>query len=107
MRNDIHPKYNQGIKITCVSCGKVYTVGSTKDAISVELCSNCHPYYTGKENVLIDRDNMVDKFNKRLLAAKANDGISRRKKKQQRAGTAAYSPEQKLTLKDMLKKSQR
>ncbi len=109
MRTNIHPKYNQGVKVTCASCGKTYTIGSTKESISIELCSNCHPYYTGKDNVLIDRDNMVDKFNKRLQAAQASaqDGISRRKKKQARGATASYANEPKLTLKDMLKKTQR
>lgn len=61
MQADIHPKYNQ-IEVTC-SCGNTFTTGSTlgKDALSIEVCSACHPFYTGKQK-LVDTAGRVDKF---------------------------------------------
>lgn len=69
MKKDIHPKFNLATKATC-SCGATYTVGSTTDAISVEICSSCHPYYTGNEKI-IDAAGRVDRFKKRAAAGKA------------------------------------
>lgn len=61
MQADIHPKYNQ-VEVTC-SCGNTFTTGSTlgKDALSIEVCSACHPFYTGKQK-LVDTAGRVDKF---------------------------------------------
>ena len=67
MQKGIHPKYNPSAKATCV-CGAVFTVGSTKDELNVEICSACHPFYTGKENIL-DTAGRLDRFNKRRAAA--------------------------------------
>lgn len=68
MKKDIHPKYNNKSKVTC-ACGAVFEVGSTLDEINVEICSNCHPFYTGNEKVL-DTAGRVDRFKKRQAAAK-------------------------------------
>ena len=61
MQADIHPKYNQ-VQVTC-SCGHTFTTGSTlgQDALSIEVCSQCHPFYTGKQK-LVDTAGRVDKF---------------------------------------------
>lgn len=67
MKKDIHPKYHTKAKAVCV-CGAVYDVGSTKDDIRVEICSNCHPFYTGNEKVL-DTAGRVDKFKKKMEAS--------------------------------------
>ncbi len=67
MKHDIHPKYYQNATIEC-ACGSKTTVGSTKEHIEVEICAQCHPFYTGKEK-LIDAAGRVQKFQKR--AAKA------------------------------------
>jgi len=64
MKKDIHPKYHKKAKITC-ACGNEVQVGSTQEDIQVELCSNCHPFYTGKQK-LVDTARRVDKFQKRL-----------------------------------------
>ncbi|HOO47904.1 MAG TPA: 50S ribosomal protein L31 [Candidatus Paceibacterota bacterium] len=69
MKKDIHPKYNDKAKVTC-ACGATFTVGSTMDEINVEICSQCHPFYTGNEKVL-DTAGRVDKFKKRVAASKA------------------------------------
>jgi large subunit ribosomal protein L31 len=63
MQKAIHPKYNMKTKATC-ACGAVFEVGSTLDEINVEICSNCHPFYSGEEK-LIDTAGRVDRFNKR------------------------------------------
>jgi large subunit ribosomal protein L31 len=63
MKNELHPKYNPNAKFSC-ACGNNFTSGSTKEEIHVEICSNCHPFYTGKQK-LIDTAGIVDKFKKR------------------------------------------
>ena len=69
MKTDIHPKYNEKAKVKCV-CGNTFTVGSTKPEIDVEICYNCHPFYTGKEK-LIDTAGKVDRFKARRAKASA------------------------------------
>ncbi len=69
MKDAIHPTYFSKAKATC-ACGSVYEVGSTKEKIEVEICSHCHPFYTGKENIL-DTAGRVDRFKKRVVASKA------------------------------------
>jgi len=63
MREGIHPDYQQTV-IKC-ACGATYNTGSTKKDLHVEICSNCHPFYTGKQK-LIDAGGRVDKFKKRF-----------------------------------------
>jgi len=60
MKQKIHPKYNENIVAKC-SCGGEFLVGSTKEEIKTEICSNCHPYYTGKQK-LVDSAGRVEKF---------------------------------------------
>ena len=62
MKSDIHPKY-VGTSITC-ACGEVIETGSTRENIHVEICSKCHPFFTGKQK-LVDTGGRVDKFRKR------------------------------------------
>ena len=68
MKKDLHPVYFDKAKVTC-ACGNVFTIGSTKEAISVEICSNCHPFYTGNEKI-IDSAGRVEKFKARVAAKK-------------------------------------
>lgn len=68
MKAEIHPKYYDKAKVTC-SCGAAFTVGSTKEDIKNEVCSNCHPFFTGKEKTL-DTAGRVDRFKKRQAASK-------------------------------------
>lgn len=63
MKADIHPQFYTNVPATC-ACGAVFSVGSTKEKISVEICSNCHPFYTGKEN-LLDTAGRVERFKAR------------------------------------------
>jgi large subunit ribosomal protein L31 len=69
MKADIHPTYYSKSVFTC-ACGATYTIGSTKESVQVEICSKCHPFYTGAEKVL-DSAGRVDKFNTRKAAAGA------------------------------------
>ena len=65
MKKDIHPKYYAKAKVKC-ACGATFVVGSTKPKISVEVCSSCHPLYSGKEKI-IDTAGRVERFKKRLM----------------------------------------
>ena len=67
MKNGIHPK-SQDAKIIC-ACGEVIETRSTKPEIRVEVCSKCHPFYTGKQK-LVDSGGRVDRFNKRFNMGK-------------------------------------
>lgn len=62
MKEGIHPVYHEAT-VTC-NCGNTFTTGSTKEEIHVEICSKCHPFYTGKQK-LIDTGGRVDRFKKR------------------------------------------
>jgi len=64
MKKNIHPKYYDNAKVVC-ACGNTFTVGATKEFIEVEICSKCHPFYTGKEKI-VDALGRVEKFRKRL-----------------------------------------
>ena len=63
MKKDIHPKYVD-CTVTC-ACGEVIKTKSTKGDFKVEICSKCHPFYTGKQK-LVDTGGRVDRFKKRL-----------------------------------------
>jgi len=63
-KKDIHPKYYPNAKVKC-SCGNEFTIGSTKENIEVEVCSSCHPLFTGKERIL-DTMGQIQKFKNRL-----------------------------------------
>lgn len=86
MKKDTHPEYFKDAKISC-ACGNIMTVGSTKKEIKVELCSNCHPFYTGKQKI-VDTARRVEKFAKRL-EKKKTAGAIRKGKKVKRAERAA------------------
>jgi large subunit ribosomal protein L31 len=62
MKEKIHPKYTDST-IVC-ACGNIVRTRSTKPEIKVEICSNCHPYFTGKQK-LVDSAGMVEKFKKK------------------------------------------
>ena len=63
MKKDIHPQYEEAT-VHC-SCGNTFTTRSTKKELHVELCSQCHPFYTGKQK-LVDSGGRVDRFKRRL-----------------------------------------
>ncbi len=63
MKADIHPNYYPKAKVIC-ACGNTFTTGSTVEEMHVEICSACHPYFTGKQKVM-DSAGRVDRFKKR------------------------------------------
>lgn len=63
MKAEGHPKYFTNAEVTCV-CGNKFTTGSTQKDIKVEICSNCHPFYTGTQK-LLDVEGRVERFQKR------------------------------------------
>ena len=66
MRKGIHPDYVEA-RVTC-SCGEAFVTRSTKESIRLDICSNCHPFFTGKQK-LIDTEGRVDKFRKKYNKA--------------------------------------
>lgn len=63
MKDKIHPKYYPAAKVTCF-CGNTFTVGSTKPELRVEVCSKCHPFYTGGQRI-IDTEGRVERFKRK------------------------------------------
>ena len=80
MKKDIHPQYYPNAKVRC-ACGATFTVGSTKPEIQIEICSRCHPFYTGKEK-LIDTAGRVEKFKARREKAVAKSKTNTKQKKE-------------------------
>jgi large subunit ribosomal protein L31 len=64
MKEGIHPTYYPEAKVIC-SCGNTWTTGSTQESIRTDVCSNCHPFYTGEQRI-VDTAGQVDRFMKRL-----------------------------------------
>ena len=86
MKKDIHPKYYTDAKVVC-ACGNTFTTGSTKPEIRVDLCSACHPFYTGKQK-LVDTARRVEKFQARVAASGKITG-NRTSKKEKLVAKAA------------------
>jgi large subunit ribosomal protein L31 len=68
MKEKIHPKYFQDAQVVC-SCGNTFTTGSTRKQVRVELCSKCHPFFTG-ERKMIDTAGRVERFKQRYKLPK-------------------------------------
>jgi len=71
MKDGIHPKYGQ-TRIAC-HCGATFNAGSTKEDISVEICSKCHPFFTGKQK-LIDTAGRIERFRKKYEKFQSTEG---------------------------------
>jgi large subunit ribosomal protein L31 len=70
MKNEIHPEYKE-TSIKC-ACGSEVTVGSTKNDITVEICSKCHPFYTGKQK-LVDSAGRIERFRRKYAKFQKDD----------------------------------
>jgi large subunit ribosomal protein L31 len=68
MKAEIHPTYYPDAKVTCASCGTTWTTGSTRKELRVDICSNCHPFFTGEASRILDIEGQVDRFYKKLSA---------------------------------------
>ncbi|MFH1233661.1 MAG: 50S ribosomal protein L31 [Patescibacteria group bacterium] len=78
MKKDIHPKYYPDAKVIC-ACGNNFSIGSTLPELKVEICSACHPFYTGKQK-LVDSARRVEKFQAKM-EAKTKVAVDRKGKK--------------------------
>ncbi len=89
VKEKIHPTWHPEARVHC-ACGNVFTTGSTLAAINVEVCSACHPLFTGQQKFL-DTAGRVDKFNQRLAAAdkKRAEASDRKRKKAEAAALEA------------------
>jgi large subunit ribosomal protein L31 len=78
MKKDVHPQYYPKAKVVC-ACGNTFTVGSTSPELHVEICSMCHPFYTGKQK-LVDSARRVEKFQERLAKKESVAALRKGKK---------------------------
>jgi large subunit ribosomal protein L31 len=79
MAKSISTTYYPEATAKCLNCGSVYTLGLTQESFTLEICGNCHPFYTGKE-VLVDTAGRVDKFMKKLSLQKDSSASASSKK---------------------------
>ena len=71
MKDKIHPKYYPNAQVIC-ACGNTWTTGSTRETIRTDMCSKCHPFYTGEQRI-VDTEGQVDRFYKKLEARKQHE----------------------------------
>jgi large subunit ribosomal protein L31 len=84
MKAKIHPKYYANARIIC-ACGNTWTTGSTLPEIKVDICSSCHPFYTGEQRI-VDTAGQVDRFMKRLeRTAETSEQVRLQQETQRRA----------------------
>lgn len=98
MKANIHPQWFNDAKVTC-ACGNTFTVGATKPELRVEICSKCHPFFTG-EMKFVDTQGRVEKFQVKQKAAQAKAGELAEKKKKKEERVAAIRNQK--SLKEML-----
>ncbi|MBI2033290.1 MAG: 50S ribosomal protein L31 [Candidatus Levybacteria bacterium] len=95
MKAQGHPQYFNEAQVVCV-CGNHFTIGSTQEIIHVELCSNCHPFYTGEQR-FVDSASRIQKFQKKQQVAVSYQG--KKQKKQEENKKRQEGPK---TLREML-----
>jgi large subunit ribosomal protein L31 len=104
MNKKIQPKVYTNCVVTC-ACGNTFITTSTEEKITVDICSACHPFYTGKQK-FIDTEGRIEKFQKKMNLAKG--GVSAKKtKKAKISGDGQTSAEKRKTLKEMLEEAQK
>lgn len=90
MKEGIHPTFYADAVVVCGSCGTTWQTGSTKKEVHVDICSNCHPFFTGTQRI-VDTAGQVERFSKRLAARETltPEGDARMSKRQRRAAERA------------------
>ncbi len=101
MKQGIHPNWHENAQVTC-SCGHTFTTGSTQAKLEVDICSKCHPFYTGEVR-FVDRQGRVDKFLKKMQAAEAVKAAAAKKGAKK---IEEKAPENTQSYKDILRQSQ-
>src|SRR3990172_11875961 len=94
MKKDIHPTYHSDAKIIC-ACGNVIKTGSTAKEMKVEICSACHPFYTGKKKIM-DTTGRVDRFKKLVEKTSVRKEAITKARKAKKSGVAEKTPKVKL-----------
>src|SRR5258708_39023489 len=95
MKANVHPQYFENATVICV-CGNRFTTGSTQEIIHVELCSNCHPFYTGEQR-FVDAGSRIQRFQK-----KQQVGAQYQATKQKKADDKKKKDEAPKSLREML-----
>lgn len=103
MKKDTHPEFKE-TTIEC-ACGKVFKTKSTKTGLEIEICSNCHPFYTGKEKI-VDKMGRVEKFNKKREKAEKAKG-EKAKKEQKKAQKEEQEKKEEAKKEDKEKKAKK
>ncbi len=98
MKANIHPQFNTEAKVSC-ACGNTFTTGSTLAEIRVDICSKCHPFFTGQQK-FVDTLGQVDKFQKKTESSKLQ--MEERKKIIEMRKAKATAVSDKPSLKDLL-----
>lgn len=104
MKQGIHPDWYSEAKVTC-ACGNTFTTGSTVPVIRVELCSNCHPFYTGQQK-FADTLGQVDRFVKKMETSKVKQE-ERKRIMETRKSKVAQKKTERPSLKDLLMQARR
>lgn len=99
MKQGVHPEWFSEAKVTC-ACGNTFVTGSTLPEIRVEICSNCHPFFTGQAK-LVDTLGQVEKFQKRMEVSKTKQA-ERSRILETRKMKVAEEKKEKPTLRDLL-----
>lgn len=102
MKDGIHPKWYPQAKVVC-SCGNTFTIGSTKEEIRVEVCSECHPFFTGQQK-FVDSLGRVEKFQAKQKAAPKTLVSKKKKKLLRKIEEAKEEAARPKSLKEMLTK---
>jgi len=105
MKTAIHPTYHAKAKVSC-ACGNAFEVGSTKEEIRVELCNQCHPFYTGQQK-FVDTARRVEKFQEKMERTKAAAEARKGKKAKRAARAAAKKNDEKTEPKPKAKKEKK
>ncbi len=100
MKQAIHPTWFHDCQVTC-SCGNSFVIGSVTQALQVDICNKCHPFFTG-EMRFVDRQGRVDKFLKKVQAAES----SAKSKKKSKQGTTAQQEEAAKSYRQILRDQQ-
>jgi len=103
MKKDIHPQLYKNCTVTC-ACGNTFITTSTLPAIKVDICSACHPFYTGQQK-FVDTEGRIEKFEKKLKMAEEKRATTKSKRKKRAAAVKDKKPEKAPTLKEMLKEA--
>lgn len=98
MKANIHPQWFNDAKVSC-ACGNTFTVGATKPELKVEICSKCHPFFTG-EMKFVDTQGRVERFQAKQKTAAAKAGVLAEKKKKKEERVASLRNQK--SLKEML-----